>query len=166
MPDGEDDIRSRMAQDYTYSHGQHYNAPSGVSTSRGALLVAAVVLCRLRCTRFRQQRRLNQHAEIINVPLLNDVEAEQSALRETFQENDDDYGEYIGKVNLLTSPEVFRELQETRLQQNIDERNLNPQKDHQDVFDASAAPSCTSIDIHGENDAKLDLTILEKLESI
>ena len=61
-----------------------------------ALLVAAVVLCRLRCTRFRQQRRLNQHAEIINVPLLNDVEAEQSALRETFQENDDDYGEYIG----------------------------------------------------------------------
>ena len=51
-----------------------------------------------------------------------------SALRETFVENDDDYGEYIGKVNLLTSPEVFRELQETRLQQNIDERNLNPQK--------------------------------------
>eukprot|EP00944_MAST-04C_sp_MAST-4C-sp1_P009886 g9886.t1 len=131
-----------------------------------ALLVAAVVLCRLRCTRFRQQRRLNQHAEIINVPLLNDVEAEQSALRETFQENDDDYGEYIGKVNLLTSPEVFRELQETRLQQNIDERNLNPQKDRQDVFDASAAPSCTSIDIHGENDAKLDLTILEKLQGM
>ena len=100
------------------------------------------------------------------MPLLNDVEAEQSALRETFQENDDDYGEYIGKVNLLTSPEVFRELQETRLQQNIDERNLNPQKDRQDVFDASAAPLCTSIDIHGENDAKLDLTILEKLQGM
>ena len=131
-----------------------------------ALLVAAIVLCRLRCTRFRQQRRLNQHAEIINVPLLNDVEAEQSALRETFQENDDDYGEYIGKVNLLTSPEVFRELQETRFPQNIDRRNLNSQKDHQDAFDISTAPLCTSIDIHGENDAKLDLTILEKLQGM
>ena len=34
------------------------------------------------------------------------------------------------------------------------------------MFDTFAAPSCTSIDIHGENDAKLDLTILEKLQGM
>ena len=87
-----DDIRSRMAQDYT-ARTDNITTLQAVflllmNTLRGpGYCVPATV------HRFRQQRRLNQHTEIINVPLLNDVEVEQSALRETFQENDDDYGD-------------------------------------------------------------------------
>ena len=77
-----------------------------------SIIVGIILICRLRCSRFRQQRRLNKNDEIINVPLLNDSEAEQSELRITFQESDDDYSEYIGKLNLLVSPKVHEELQQ------------------------------------------------------
>ena len=88
-----------------------------------SIIVAIILICRLRCSRFRQQRRLNKNDEIINVPLLNDSEAEQSELRITFQERDDDYSEYIGKLNLLVSPKVHEELQQLIQMQNNKNNN-------------------------------------------
>ena len=124
-----------------------------------SIIVAIILICRLRCSRFRQQRRLNKNDEIINVPLLNDSEAEQSELRITFQESDDDYSEYIGKLNLLVSPKVHEELQQLIQMQNNKNNNNNNNIDN-NLEEGSFYGT------NGEDIIKLNLTILESLQTM
>lgn len=149
-----------------------------------AAIVAFILFCRLRCSRFRQERRLNKNDEIINVPLLNEIEVEQSELRETFQGNDDDYSEYIGKINLLASPEVYNELHKlTRVQSqhnnkcnknglmdqvNLEEGDVGRKKGKMmnEPLESISELIFYKVGRNGEDNTKLDLTVLERMQTL